>query len=99
VSEVITPKANGVRLAVRVQPRAAADRIQRTPEGAIRVWLTAPPVDNKANAALCMLLANRIGCPKSAVTVIHGDKARDKCVEIVGVEPADVDRAIAAHGK
>jgi uncharacterized protein (TIGR00251 family) len=55
-------------------------------EGALVVRVTAPPVDGKANAALCKLLARTLGVAPSGVTVVRGHAARDKLVEVDGLE-------------
>lgn len=70
---------------VRVIPRARRDELAGLRDGRLLVRVTAPPVDGKANAAVCGLLARAAGVPKSAVTVVRGDTARDKVVAIDGV--------------
>jgi uncharacterized protein YggU (UPF0235/DUF167 family) len=52
------------------------------------VRVSAPPVDGRANEALCRLIAARSGVPPSRVSVVRGAKARDKVVRVEGVEPA-----------
>jgi uncharacterized protein len=76
-----------MELDVRVIPRAAHDELAGTREGRLLVRVTAPPVDGKANAAVCALLAKAAGVPKGAVRVVRGGSARDKRVRIEG----DVD--------
>jgi uncharacterized protein YggU (UPF0235/DUF167 family) len=61
---------------------------------AIVVRVTAPPVDGKANAALCALVAERAGVPRSRVTVVRGAAARDKVVRVEGIEPAALRAAL-----
>jgi len=58
------------------------------------VRVTAPPVDGKANAALCRLIAERVGVPRRAVEVVRGQSARDKVVRVDGVEPAALREAL-----
>ncbi len=67
---------------VRLQPRASRDEVVGVREGALVVRLTAPPVEGKANAALCALLAKRLGVPKSRVHLEAGEKGRDKRLRI-----------------
>lgn len=68
-------------LAVRVVPRASADAV--VPEDdCLKVRLTAPPVEGKANAHLCKVLAKAFGVPKSRVTVERGATSRVKQVRI-----------------
>jgi hypothetical protein len=56
--------------------------------GAIVIRVTAPPVDGKANAALCAFVARAAGVPPSRVSVVRGAASRDK---VVRVEGADAD--------
>lgn len=74
-----------VVLDVRVIPRAARDELAGVRDGRLLVRVSAPPVDGKANAAVCALLAKAAGVPKGAVTVVRGESARDKRVRIEGV--------------
>jgi uncharacterized protein len=58
------------------------------------VRVSAPPVDGKANAALCALVAERAGVPPSRVSVVRGLASRDKVVRVEGVEPAALRSAL-----
>jgi uncharacterized protein (TIGR00251 family) len=82
------------RLEVRVQPRARRDEIAGERDGRLLVRVTAPPVDGKANAAVRRLLASRLGIPLRRVTVVRGEAARDKLIEIDGLEGAEVRRRV-----
>jgi len=73
-------------LSVRLQPRAKREEIVGTRNGALIVRVTAPPVDGKANAALCALLAKRAGVAPSRVAVVRGASARDKLIRVEGVD-------------
>jgi uncharacterized protein (TIGR00251 family) len=88
----LTP--DGIRLRVRVAPRAAHARILGVHDGALKVSLTAPPVDGAANEALVRLLAEELGIPKRAVAITHGHTSKLKTVLIAGVNEAQV-RALA----
>ena len=81
-------------IAVRLIPRASTDEIAGQRDGALLVRVTAPPVDGRANTALCRLLAKRAGVPASQVHVIRGATSRDKLVRIDGVSPANLPRAL-----
>jgi uncharacterized protein (TIGR00251 family) len=72
---------------VRLQPRARTDEVVGERGGAVVIRVTAPPVDGKANAALCAFLAKRAGVPRSRVSVVRGLTTRDKVVRVEGVEP------------
>ena len=72
----------GAAIAVRVTPKASRNRITLAPEGDIRVYVTVPPEDGKANTAVQKLLAKALGVPKSRLTLTQGQKSRDKVFRI-----------------
>jgi uncharacterized protein (TIGR00251 family) len=80
------------RIEVRLQPRAPRDEIVGWRGGRLVVRVTAPPVDDRANLALCRLIAKRAGVPRSAVRVATGRRSRDKVVEVRGLDalPAEL---------
>ncbi len=83
------------RIAVRVQPRASRDEIAGERNGAFLVRVKAPPVDGRANAAVCRLVAKRLGVPPSRVRVVRGESARDKLLEIEGRDADALRHALA----
>ena len=83
---------------MRVQPRAQRDEIVGERAGAVLVRVTAPPVEGKANAALCRFLAKRLDVPAPKVVVVRGGSARDKVVEIDGLESEEVRRLLGVRG-
>ena len=84
-------ESNGaITFAVRVIPRASRDAIEGEYQGAVKIRLTAPPVDDRANEALIRLLAERLNVPRSAVRIVAGEKSRTKRVEITGVHRVQV---------
>ncbi|MCC6234775.1 MAG: DUF167 domain-containing protein [Verrucomicrobiales bacterium] len=86
----IQPSATGVRLQLKVQPRASRDAVGE-PEGTeLKVWVTAPPVDSAANEAVCRLLAETLECRRGAVVLVRGASARKKVVEITGLTAEQV---------
>jgi len=72
-------------LSVRLQPRARRDEVVGERGGVVVIRVTAPPVDGKANEALCRLIAKAAGVPPSRVSVVRGHTARDKVVRVEGV--------------
>jgi len=80
----ITEKDGTVSFAVRVQPRASRDEIVGEYQDGLKIRLTAPPVDDRANEALRKLLAARLNVPLSAVRIASGERGRTKRVEIRG---------------
>jgi uncharacterized protein (TIGR00251 family) len=77
-----------MRLRVRVTPRASRDRLEGVidrPDGpALKIAVSAPPEDGKANAAVCKLLAKFLRTAKSNIAVVSGASARTKQLEITG---------------
>ena len=82
------------RLAVRVQARARRDEIAGERGGRMLVRVTAPPVEGRANAAVCRLLAKRLGLAPGRVAVVRGASSRDKLVEIDGIEADEARRLL-----
>jgi hypothetical protein len=78
------------KIRVRLLPRARADEIVGMRGGALAVRVAAVPVDGRANAALCQLLARRLSVGSRAVTVTHGLSSRDKLVQIDGLTARQV---------
>jgi hypothetical protein len=78
-----SPRA--VSFAVRVSPRVSRDAIEGEHLGAMKVRLTAPPVEARANESLRRLLAKRLAVPLSAVRILAGEKGRTKRIVISGV--------------
>jgi uncharacterized protein len=70
---------------VRVQPRASKDEVAGAMEGAMKVRLCAPAIENRANEALIEFLAGILNTAKSAVRIQSGEHSRTKRVEIRGV--------------
>ena len=81
---------DGVVLTVRVQPRAARSEIVGLRDGAVRVRVSAPPVDGAANAALLDVLSAALDLPKRDLTVISGTRSRSKRVLAHGISADDV---------
>jgi uncharacterized protein len=82
--------ATGVILSVRVAPRSRRNAIEGEHQGALKIRLTAPPLDDRANDSLRDLLAERLNVPVSAVRIVAGEKSRMKRVEIQGVRRTQV---------
>ncbi len=83
-------------IAVRVQPRARRTEVAGERGGAILIRVTAPPVDGKANAAVCALVAKAAGVAPSHVRVVRGESSRDKVLRVEGVSAAALRAALRA---
>jgi uncharacterized protein (TIGR00251 family) len=79
---------------VRVIPRAGRTEVAGRRGGAILVRLAAAPVEGAANEALVEALADRLGCPRRAVTIVSGGRSRDKRIRIEGFTAADAERRL-----
>lgn len=86
-----------VAIDIRVQPRAPRDELAGERAGRALVRVTAPPVDGKANAAVCAAIAKALGVPKGRVAVVRGLSSRDKTVRVDGIDVAAA-RAVLPAG-
>ena len=93
-SSPISPTATGVRLRLRVQPRASREEVVGVSGDAIRVRLTAPPVEGAANEALIRFLALRLEVPRSAVELVSGLTGRTKLVAVAGLSAEETGRRL-----
>jgi uncharacterized protein (TIGR00251 family) len=82
----VRDSADGLRFAVRVQPRAARSEIVGVHGGALKVRVTAPPVEGAANEAVVALLAGALGIAKARVRIVGGASGRLKTVEVDGID-------------
>jgi uncharacterized protein YggU (UPF0235/DUF167 family) len=81
-------------LTVRLQPRARRNAIVAERDGVLCVSVAAAPVDGRANTALCALIAKRAGLAGGRVSVIRGERSRDKVVRVEGLTPGELRRAL-----
>lgn len=86
----ITERDGTITFVVRVATRASRDVIGGEYQGALKVRLTAPPVDDQANDALRRLLAEHLNVSVSAVRIVAGEKNRIKRLSIAGVTRAQL---------
>jgi uncharacterized protein (TIGR00251 family) len=94
VSPVLTVGPDAVRLSLRVQPRAARNRVVGRQGEAIKVQVAAPPVEGAANAAVIALIAGWLDVPRRSVGLVHGERGRDKVVAIAAADPPALARRI-----
>ena len=85
---------DGVVLSLRVQPRSAANRVAGVQGNVLKINLTAPPVEGRANDALVRFLAQRLGVSKSRVRMAGGEASRHKVVRVEGLTPAQVQERL-----
>ena len=88
---------SGITLQVRVQPKSSSDRLVVEETGRVRVAVTAAPVEDAANRAVCALLAKCLGLAKSNVRVKSGMHSRNKVILVNGLGEEEAMRRLSAH--
>ena len=84
--------ANGWTFAVRVQRGAKRSGVAGLHGDRLKIRIAAPALDGRANDALLGFVAERLGLPRRSVSLISGDRSRDKLIAIAGeCEPARLD--------
>lgn len=86
----------GATFAVRVQPRAKKNAISGEIGAAVKIALTAPPVEGKANEACISFLAELLAVPRSSITIAAGETSRNKVIRVTGVSAAKVEERLRA---
>lgn len=88
----------GSALAVRVTPRASKDEIvEILSDGTVKVHLTAPPVEGKANEALIKFMAKVLDVAPSRLDVVAGASGRDKLISVVDMDTTELHKKIVEH--
>ncbi len=94
----LTVQADGaILLRLHVQPRAAQNQIAGLQGEALKLRLSAPPVDGKANKAVLAFLAELFSLPKSALSLKSGQQSRQKTVLVTGASEAAIRERLAAY--
>lgn len=88
------PRTATSRLQVKVQPNASCSEIAGWTGQAVRVRTTAPPARGKANHAVAEMLAGALEIPRCDVRVVRGHASRDKVIEVVGLDQAELLRRV-----
>ena len=92
----VTEHAEGLVLPVRAQPGARRSGVQGEQGGALKVAVTAPPQDGRANAALAEVLRAALGLKRSQLELVGGATSRDKRFLVRGLARAELERRLAA---
>jgi uncharacterized protein len=90
----IRDTAAGVTFAIKVHPRAKKNAITGEFGDALKLALTAPPVDGRANETCIEFFANLLKVPRSSVTIASGETSRNKVVRVAGLSAEEVRRRI-----
>jgi uncharacterized protein len=91
---IVTSISGGVRFSVRVQPRASRNEISGIHGSALKVRLSAPPVDGAANEALIDFIAASLGVARRSVRIVFGHSSRNKTVEVDGIAASQIHRLV-----
>jgi len=84
----------GVSFAVKVHPRASKNAITGEVGGALKLALTAPPVNSKANDACIDFFAKLLNLPRSSVTIAAGQTSRNKVIRVAGLSAEEARRRL-----
>jgi uncharacterized protein (TIGR00251 family) len=90
---------DGAEIAVRLQPRARANEVVGERDGVIVVRVTAPPVDGRANEALCRLIAKRARVGVRRVSIVRGVGSREKVVRVEGISAEELRTALVGSAE
>ena len=85
---------DGCTLTVRIHPGARKNAITGIHDAALKISLTAPPIEGRANQALIAFLADQLRIPKSRITLLTGTTSRSKTLRITGKSAAEVQAAL-----
>jgi uncharacterized protein len=81
----IRERETGLEVPLHVQVRARRDEIAGVHNGALKLRISAPPVDDAANRAIVAFFASLLAIPKSRLRIVSGQKSRDKVLRIEGI--------------
>ena len=84
----------GCTLSVRVHPGAKRNAVTGTHDGALKIALTAPPADGRANAALVSFVAERLGVPRASISLLTGATSRSKTLRILGLTSVEAEEKL-----
>ena len=90
----IRDTAQGAQFALRVQPRSSRNAIAGIIGDAVKLAITAPPVDGKANQAVIDFLAKLFSVPKSSITILSGETGRNKLIAVRGLTAEQIRKAL-----
>jgi len=91
--------AKGISFSVKVHPRARKNALTGTIGDALKLALTAPPVEGRANQAVIEFFADLFEIPRSSVTIASGETSRNKVVRVAGLGRKLVERRLADNLK
>ena len=90
----IKQSASGVTFAVRLRPRARKNEITGEAGDALKLSLTAPPLEGRANQACIEFFAKLLKLPRSSITIAAGQASRNKVIRVAGLSAEEVGRRL-----
>ena len=88
----------GSAISVRITPRSNKNEIVSImDDGVVKIKLTAPPVDGKANDELVKYLAETLNVPKNRVEIVAGQSSRNKLITILDLSPSEVEAILSSE--
>lgn len=87
------------RIPLRVRASAHHDEVVGFRDGVLLVRVRAPAVEGRANESMRRLVAKRLGVSRSAITIVRGDRSRDKVIEIDGVDRSTLHAALSSQSE
>jgi uncharacterized protein (TIGR00251 family) len=94
VAFTVRDTTQGAQFALRVQPRASRNAIAGVMGDAVKLAITAPPVDGKANQAVVEYLAELFDVAKSNIVIVSGESGRNKLIAVRGLSAEQVRKAL-----
>jgi len=82
------------RLKVRVTPRSSFNSLEVKEDGAVCIWVSAPPADDQANQMVCQVLSKALHVPSSAISIEKGTRSREKKILILGLSELELTTAL-----
>lgn len=95
----VNESAKGISFAIKVHPRARKNAITGVVGDALKLALTAPPIEGRANQAVIEFFTDLFAIPRSSVTIASGETSRNKVVRVVGLSKQVVEQRLAANLK
>ena len=93
-SWTVLETTEGIQFKIKVLPRAAKNEISGIQGDALKLRLTAPPVDGAANEACVQFLAGLLNISKKAVSIVNGHTSQHKIIRIEGIKKADLLKCV-----
>ena len=90
ITKIVFPNKKGVEIRFLVLPRSSQSKITGFHNDAVKVKLNKPPIDSRANAECCKVVAKYFGVSKTQVSVLHGITSRQKTILVQGVSVSKI---------